>query len=144
MDHLQGNLSNLAENKKLRPTIFGSLSYYKYRGRRKNSEGRNVRYGNVFAVPFGTITHDAHSFPMVNPIGHMVSNTTDLFEFSAFDLTFPVFQLSEDLPKLAEQLKESVKRKVAEEFKMSKGTQVDALSSQSTSVIVRCDFEYDA
>jgi hypothetical protein len=147
MDHLQGNLSNLAENKKLRPTIFGSLSYYKYRGKRKNPDGKTVRYGNVFAVPFGTITHGGHSFPMVNPVGHPISYKTDLFEFSAFDLTFPIFRLSEDLPNLAKHLDEAATRhakKVAEERKVSEGVDTDSSLAQSTSLIVRCEFTYDA
>jgi hypothetical protein len=105
MDHLHGNIKNLANKAKPLPPVFGALSFCAVGPDQvaKAQDGTNVIRGcRVFTLTAGAFTHPTHRFVMTNPAGRRIELPVDLFEFEAFEHRICLSDLVRDLSKLVE------------------------------------------
>lgn len=88
MDHLHGNIKNIANRKTALPPLFGALSFCTvtkdqiYQGDDGESTFRRCR---VVTVTAGALTHPEHIFQGANPAGRRMELPVGLFEFQAFE-----------------------------------------------------------
>ena len=146
MDHLNNNIPNLANLRQGRPTVFGSLAYFKYVGIRQDKDGNDIHFGRSVVIPFGHLIHAAHNFPGVNPSGKSISRvSTDLFAFSAFGSTLDIYKLFDDLPALARHLEDQARGSIlaqAMEISAREGVDIAELLKQPGEAIIMCDVEF--
>jgi hypothetical protein len=146
MDHLKNNIPNLANLKQKRPTVFGSLAYFKYVGIRKDKDGNDVHFGRSVVLPFGHLIHGAYNFPGVNPAGKLMSRvSTDLFTFSAFGSSLDLYKLYDDLPVLARYLEDQTRASIlasAKEISSREGIDIADLLKQPGETIILFDVEF--
>ena len=109
MDHLSGNLRNMASRKGARSALFGSLSYFL-------TTELPFDTGYSVVVQAGLL-HGQETWKVVNPAGRLFSPPADLFELSAFDIDFelgpPIARFGEwldaSIPDLEKQMSDQVR-----------------------------------
>jgi len=103
MDHLHGNIKNIANRKTALPPLFGALSFCTvtkdqiYQGDDGESTFRRCR---VVTVTAGALTHPEHIFQGANPAGRRMELQVGLFEFQAFEHKVCFSELVDDLAAL--------------------------------------------
>jgi hypothetical protein len=145
MDHLGSKINNILKTKKLRPTLFGCLSYLHFNSNLRTETGQYC--GLIVMIHFGnlSVADNSENFPLINPLGKPIKNGASLFQFSAFDEVLLIDTLHDDIIGLADSLEfaifQSVSREAAKMTARSEST--DGLLSQPSSHMVILAISFD-
>ncbi len=125
--HLDARIPNLAKQKKIGSTVFGSISFVQY-------DENSTRTGIIGVISFGAFSPGGNVVPSASaPLLDEPRSGIQFLEFSAYGESLKFWELASDLPILAKYLErtaeDSILPKIAEASN-SQGIPVEQLLNQ--------------
>jgi hypothetical protein len=141
MDHLSEQIPNLAAAKKVRPPIYGALSYFLVQ--ESDFETVNgvpvVHAGEIITITAGPFRRDTHVVAMPNPAARDIIIPVGQFQFLAFDSLFEIENAVRDLMAIAAPLEANIAHSVRQSIEAiseKEGVAIDTLMGTSLGQVV--------